>query len=72
MQKSKYEQQVKTNSKKMVHPRDSIFDIEMAVQLINGIFHKDEEEEDAVDIKLAQATEDGKQVLNRAMNNFKN
>ena len=72
MQKSKYEQQIKTNSKKQVHPRDSVFDMEMAKQLILGTFHKDEDDEEMVDIKLAQVGDDGKQVLNRAMMNFKN
>lgn len=63
---------MKTNAKKMVHPRDSHFDLEMARQLILGTFHKDEEDEEIIDIKLAQVADDGKQVLNRAMMNFKN
>ena len=56
----------------MVHPRDSLIDLEMARQLILGTFHKDEEDEEIIDIKLAQVADDGKQVLNRAMMNFKN
>ena len=56
----------------MQHPRDSVFDLAMARQLILGTFHKDEEEEEMIDLKIAQVADDGKQVLNRAMMNFKN
>ena len=55
-----------------MHPRDLIFDLESAQQLINGTYHKDEDEEEMLEIKINQAGDDGKQVLNRAMMNFKN
>lgn len=72
IQKMKYEQQLKTNAKRQVHPSKQVFDIETAQQLVKGTYHKDEDEDEQVELKLQQGTEEGKQILNRAMNNFKN
>lgn len=39
LQKRQYEQQLKTNSRKPVHPRDLVLDLDDAKQLINGTYH---------------------------------
>ena len=72
LQKGKYEQQIKVNSKRPVHPRDQVHDLDDARSLIKGTYHiQDEEDEDVIpDVKLGAL--EGKTVLNRAMDNFKN
>ena len=65
-QKQKYEQQVKINSKKPLHPRNQEFDLVNARLLIKGEYHKDEDE-DGMEIDAKIEAGDEKVDLNRAM-----
>ena len=70
-QKQKYEQQVKINSKKPLHPRNQDFDLLNARLLIKGEYHKDEDD-DGIEIDTKIEAGDERVDLNRAMLTGKN
>ena len=53
-------------SKRKDHPKDTIFSLEQARQLINGNFHYDEEEDDELEA-INNKDGEAKANLNRAM-----